>query len=150
MALFEWTPRYSVGVDYFDEQHKVLFDLLNSLHDSVRKGHSRAILGDAFQQMREYTMFHFAEEEEAMKLIGLPRYEAHYQEHDKLRVQMQELFSQYLEGKATIGMDTLNFVLRWWTDHIQKTDREYKNFFLAQRELWWSSRFGQQLQDASR
>ena len=31
MALFEWTNEFSVGIDYFDAQHKNLVRLINDL-----------------------------------------------------------------------------------------------------------------------
>ena len=35
MELFEWSSRYSVWVDSIDEDHKGLFELINTLYSSL-------------------------------------------------------------------------------------------------------------------
>jgi len=34
-TLFQWSDSYSIGLQEVDEQHRVLVDLLNELHDAV-------------------------------------------------------------------------------------------------------------------
>ncbi len=34
--LFKWKESYSCGIDSIDEQHKVIFQLINELYDSIQ------------------------------------------------------------------------------------------------------------------
>ena len=65
--MFKWRDAYSVNVGAIDEQHKMLFKIGRELGDIV------SIEGDHFDEimailnkLKDYTVFHFNEEEEIM------------------------------------------------------------------------------------
>ena len=125
MALFAWNPKYSVGVELFDDQHKRLFSLLNQLHDGMHYGHREAILHTVLLELTTYTEEHFAAEEAAMDFHGYPGIAAHRAEHDKLRAEVQSFLKKCEAGELTLNVEIVNFVLNWLTVHIMKTDKEY-------------------------
>ena len=129
MALFEWKEDYSVGVNRFDEQHQQLFALMNAMFDAVHMGYSRSALQGTFQRMFDYTALHLSEEEKAMTESGYPFAVQHCQQHEGLRVKLGLHRERYQRGTAGIGLETVNFLLHWWTNHILTIDRQYKEFF---------------------
>jgi hemerythrin len=44
MAFINWTDELSVGVELFDNDHKKLVSLANSLHESITVGAQQAAL----------------------------------------------------------------------------------------------------------
>lgn len=129
VPLFEWSPRYNVGIDRFDHEHEHLFTLMNELHDATRVRQERTVLAQIFREIVDYTDRHFSAEEEAMESYGYDRAAEHKREHDQLRSKNAELMARYQSGHGKIGIDMVNFLLRWWTDHILRTDKEYSAFF---------------------
>ena len=129
MPLFQWTKKYSVGVERFDQDHERLFDLMNQLHDATRVRQERLVLERVFQELVEYTNQHFSAEESAMNMHEYSYCAAHKAEHDELRRKSDELLARHRAGTDKIGIDMVNFLLRWWTDHILVTDRGYADFF---------------------
>ena len=125
MALFAWNPKYSVGVELFDDQHKRLFSLLNQLHDGMHYGHREAILHTVLLELTTYIEEHFSAEEAAMAFHCYSGMAAHRDEHDKLRAQVQSFLKKWEAGELTLNVEIVNFVLQWLTVHIMKTDHEY-------------------------
>ena len=63
MPLIAWDQGFSVGVGSIDEQHKKLIGLLNDLHDAMRFGKGRDVLGKVLAELIDYTAYHFRTEE---------------------------------------------------------------------------------------
>jgi hemerythrin-like metal-binding protein len=129
LALLEWNQKFSVGVEYFDEQHKRLFILLNQLHDGMRAGHNKTILHAVLRELAAYTEEHFAAEEAAMALHNYAGLAAHRAEHDELRAKVQSYLKKCEAGELALNVEIVNFVLKWLVEHIMKTDREYSWIF---------------------
>ena len=67
MALVTWTDNLSVGVELIDNQHTVLFNTINELHDAMMKGQGRAKVGELLGMLLAYTRNHFSAEEALME-----------------------------------------------------------------------------------
>lgn len=81
-----WKPGYALGVHIIDEQHKILVKLINELAEAVKDGHMRYEIGSVFDNLVEYTDFHFKKEEDLMQKY-------HYVEEDeKAHKEKHELF----------------------------------------------------------
>ncbi|MEK7190788.1 MAG: fumarate/nitrate reduction transcriptional regulator Fnr, partial [Pseudomonadota bacterium] len=64
-----WDPVYRIGIDVIDRQHQKLFDISNRFYDAWRRHARRAVLCRIFDELLEYTGYHFAEEERLMQQI---------------------------------------------------------------------------------
>jgi hemerythrin-like metal-binding protein len=67
LALVTWDTSYSVSVKSCDAEHQKLFDLINQLHEAMRLGQGRAIVGPVVQELENYTQTHFRAEEALLK-----------------------------------------------------------------------------------
>src|SRR6266511_2616942 len=110
MPLLTWDSKYSVKVKQFDAQHRKLFDLLNDLHDGMKAGQGRSMIGDVVAALIEYTASHFATEERIMKDNAYPEYEQHKKEHTELITKVHTLQQQFMSGNAPLTQEIMNFL----------------------------------------
>lgn len=129
MAFINWTDNLSVGVTLFDEDHKKLVSLANSLHDSITVGSQQSVLASILNELVKYTVFHFGHEEGLMIQYAYPGYEKHKQEHDVLVAKVQDYYDQVMDGKSLISLSLIGFLKEWLVNHIMGSDQAYKEFF---------------------
>ncbi len=125
MPYIEWNESLSVGLSSFDEQHKKLIAIINKLYDSMKEGKGKSILGDLFNELIEYTKFHFKSEEDIMLKYDFPGYKEHLDEHKKLTQQVVELKDKYEKGNLFITVEVLSFLKEWLSHHILEIDKKY-------------------------
>lgn len=120
----------SVGVKASDDDHKKLVDLINLLHDGMREGHGKEVVGKVLNDLVSYTKVHFAREEEYFAKTGYPAAE-HKREHQSLVKQAVDLQARYYAGDQALSVDTLTFLRDWLTNHIQVSDKAYSVYLNA-------------------
>ena len=129
MAFIDWKDTLSVGVELFDNDHKKLVALANSLHDSISVGAQQGALVPILDELVKYTVFHFGHEEGMMIQYAYPDYEKHKKEHDALVEKVQDYYDQVMEGKTAISLSLIGFLKDWLVNHIMGSDQAYKEFF---------------------
>lgn len=126
MALITWTAQqYGTKVDICDDQHKVLFGLLNDLHE-VASGNDRKAIGSKLDALINFVVEHFKTEEKLMKEKGYSGYNAHKAEHDKLVATCADLQAKFHAGEAEVTQETTAFVKSWLDTHIPTVDMPYE------------------------
>jgi hemerythrin len=125
MALMTWNSKLSVGVEKLDEQHHVLFEILNDLHTAMMKGSASSMTASLLKNLLEYTRTHFTVEEGLMARTSYPGIEAHRVEHRALIKQVEGYADRFERGEITLNLHLLNFLRDWLTNHIQRADHEY-------------------------
>jgi hemerythrin len=128
MALLTWSAKYSVQVKQFDEQHRKLIEIVNNLHDAMKVGKGKEVLGKVLDSLIAYTRDHFNEEERLMRANGFPGYEEHKKEHNLLVLQATDIQKQFHAGKAILTQEVMAFLKSWLEKHIQGTDKNYGPF----------------------
>ncbi|MGF1643247.1 MAG: bacteriohemerythrin [Thiotrichales bacterium] len=129
--LVEWSDEYSVGIEEIDEQHKVLVDLLNQMHDAIHQRRGREVTDGILARLGEYTKVHFAVEECLMRLFDYSGYEAHKHEHEQLIAELNQLVEKLKAKNQSISFELLHFLKLWLVKHIQESDREYTAHFIS-------------------
>lgn len=124
-----WTPALSVAVDAFDEHHRRLFDLINRLYEAMRTGSDNATLERIFDELLDYTVYHFTAEQDAFERFGYPRAATHREQHDELVRQAKALRAELELGKPMIAVEVMQFLRDWVTNHIMAEDKGYSEFF---------------------
>ena len=103
MALITWTAdQYGTGVGFADEEHKVLFDLLNKLYDEATSGAARATIGSSLDALIAYVVDHFAHEEKEMVAKGFGGYDRHKEEHVAFVGIAADLQKKFHAGEADV------------------------------------------------
>jgi len=129
MALMTWNDALSVKVGEFDDQHKKLVNLVNNLHDAMKSGQGKEMIGKTLTALIDYTQKHFAAEERLMKQHCYPEYEEHKKEHNMLVLKVLDFKTGFEAGKAPLTQDVLTFLRDWVVKHIQGIDKKYGVFF---------------------
>ena len=128
MGAFEWTEIYAVKVAGFDRQHRTLFRTVNELHEALRAGHGKDVVGKVLQRLIDYTASHFADEEAAMEKNGYPEFGSHKAEHKALVEQVLKFQKDFQAGKPGVTTSLLPFLQKWLSNHIMQTDKKYGPF----------------------
>ena len=69
MAILQWVPDLDTGISEIDVQHRRIVDYINRVNE-LRATHDRKGLEEVIAEMVDYTMSHFAFEEELMQNAG--------------------------------------------------------------------------------
>lgn len=136
MSYCQWSETMSVGEPLLDADHKSLVLLINRLHDGLEAGKESAVLGDVFDSLINYIIFHFHREEMVMKACSYPEAKAHREEHagfTKYVYEMRERYAQ--EPDAAIIRELLDYLKSWLADHILIRDMAYKPYV---ERNWWA------------
>ncbi len=129
--LVEWTPALSVGIGTIDDQHKVLVDLINELHQAMRQRRSDKLMLDVVDRLKNYTVKHFQQEERFFAQHGYPEAKSHAEIHRKFEAKVMEFEAALKKGTAKVTMDIMRFLKEWLVGHIQGTDKKYAPFLQA-------------------
>lgn len=128
---FRWDPSYSVKIAELDRQHQRLFRTLGELDYALRTGRADSIIGEVVEKVIEYTISHFAAEEDLMQQHGFPGLAAHRHDHRMLAQKLAKFNLSNMAGRPDIPSAFLHFLQAWWRDHILTTDKEYSEFLNA-------------------
>lgn len=128
MPLFQWTPDLSVNIKEIDTQHKKLIDLINLLHDSMKTGKGKDVMGKVLKELTDYTVYHFNTEEKLFEKHGYPEYLQHKRMHDDLTKQVKDIKSRFEAGQVTITVEVMSFLKDWLNNHIRQSDKKYSAF----------------------
>ncbi len=129
--LMQWSEQLSVGIQEIDEQHKVLIDLLNKLHNAILHHHGADTCGQIMDELCEYTKIHFSVEESILRILDYPSYENHKEHHEKLLSQVRELRHKMETEDHSISFELLHFLKKWLTIHIMEEDTAYTEHLLS-------------------
>jgi hemerythrin len=129
--LIDWSNDLSVGIEEIDEQHKVLFNLINRLYHGIVQQTDTVVIQEIFNELIQYTVVHFAVEESLMRIFDYPAYDEHRRYHEVLTKQVVDLHNKFTAAKVTVSMELLTFLRKWLTGHIMVEDKKYTQFFLS-------------------
>ena len=121
----EWDSSFGVGVEKYDNAHKVLFNMVNDLADAMQQKKSKEAVGRVLNGLAEYTINHFADEERNFAQTRYPEEIQHKALHKKLLDQVTELIGKFNAGEPLITQDVINFLQDWLINHIKGVDKRY-------------------------
>jgi hemerythrin len=127
MAFMDWQAAYSVGVLSIDEQHRALLDIINRLHDVMRRGGAADELKGVLGELVTYTRYHFNHEEQMMERCGYPELAGHKSIHSALVSQVEAFQKELAGGRATVSLQLMTFLKDWLSKHILETDMRYRS-----------------------
>lgn len=105
-----------------DTQHQKLFEIIDDLKTEA---------GDeVVQQLQIYIESHFSLEEEYMRLLDYPGYQAHLDAHNKFREEISKLRSNSPSGELE-RQALSTFLYQWLKLHVLGIDKELETFILS-------------------
>jgi hemerythrin len=130
MPIIEWNNSYLLGLKQFDEDHQHLVRLLNKTYDSFIHNEPKSNLIMLIDDLIDYAIYHFADEEYWMKETCYPGLEMQIFQHDIFSKKVVCFQDNYHKGAAVLSSELLKFMKDWLSDHILATDKEF-GYFIA-------------------
>ncbi|EIW20344.1 MULTISPECIES: bacteriohemerythrin [Pelosinus] len=125
--MVKWEDKYSLGVESIDEQHKELFRIANRIYELLK---NEMILDkydhimEIIDELKNYTVDHFKDEEEYMKSIGYKKFLSHKVAHTDFLDKMENIDVNKIDnGHNEYLLSILDFVCLWLVEHIMKEDK---------------------------
>jgi hemerythrin-like metal-binding protein len=119
MALVKWGAEYSVGSEEDDGRNQRLFALTNRLHEAMRCGQGRAILGEVFQGLSTYSEHYLATQDWVLDEGGDGQ-GAHQAAHAQLVRRLAELKARYEAGGIHVSVEAAILLQDWIKLHIPR------------------------------
>ena len=114
-------------METIDKQHKHLIGLANKLLQAVNH-HAYDEVKTTLHDFREYTVYHFADEEQYLESIRYPKLAEQTEQHAILKKKVK-YFQEVMYRQGTIPQEEiLEFLRDWLLGHIIKYDLEIKKF----------------------
>jgi len=124
MAQVIWQDSYSIGIETVDTQHKQLFDIINKIYVASEDDSDLEIIMPLFDQLQDYTKYHFDEEEQYFTTLTQSDIEHHKKEHQLFINELEKIKQQSLRI-GTISLGLVYFLNDWLVNHIQVEDPKY-------------------------
>ena len=123
--LMAWGPKLETGIDEIDSQHQTLVRLVNQLHRAMKLKHGALESGKVLSELADYTVQHFAHEEELFDKYGYPETGSHKEIHENLVAKVLEFQKEFKSGSASLSMELMDFLTSWLRSHIMEVDMAY-------------------------
>lgn len=124
----EWSDDFSVKVSLMDDEHKVLFNLINDLNSAMMDGQSSREIGKILDSLIDYTEYHFNHEEEMLKKISYPNISEQEKYHKLFVNKMKEFKKEMESGEVLLSVKIIDFLKDWLVSHIVNIDTKYSGF----------------------
>ena len=128
MALITWNETLSVKIKKFDDQHIKLVDMINDLYDAMKAGNGSEAVGKILGELVNYTVTHFADEEQLLSQHAYPDLAAHKLEHENLVQQVLDLQQKFEAGHTILTLNVMMFLKDWLMTHIKGDDKKYGDY----------------------
>lgn len=117
-----------VGVQRFDEDHGVLVDIANCLHDAIKAGNGPQAVQGTLQKLSEFAERHFCVEEELLEQHGFSGLAEHRQAHQAILIRLAQIEAEFKGGDLLLHHSVMQFLLEWLSSHTKSVDTQYGPF----------------------
>lgn len=130
MESFRWDSYFITGIKEVDDQHLYLVGLINKFGELLTQNELQyGYISQVFMELKEYTLYHFQEEELLMEEVGI---EARFlKKHKEIH---QEFITKLLHMEQQVSVDNvdsmrhlLEFLTHWLVYHILGIDQNMAN-----------------------
>ena len=128
MALLEWDEKLSVSIKEIDDQHKKLFDIINSLHAAMKQGKGVDVIEKIISELKDYTHYHFSAEETYMEKANYSEIRTHRDCHHEFVNKLEDFQRELDKSKYGVSIKVMRFLADWLVKHIKDTDQKYSAF----------------------
>ncbi|MDG2526711.1 bacteriohemerythrin [Stenotrophomonas sp. HITSZ_GD] len=123
MALLTWQDELNTGIEVIDHQHQRIVEMINHLHVARHSLEPMAV-AEVIDELVDYTLSHFAFEEELMEEAGYPFCAAHKRVHEVFGKRVMEYRLRFAAGED-IADELRAMLARWLFNHIRGDDQAY-------------------------
>uniref|UniRef100_UPI0040288F10 bacteriohemerythrin n=1 Tax=Lachnospira sp. TaxID=2049031 RepID=UPI0040288F10 len=137
-SLFAFTDKYKTGIELVDDEHRRLFEIIDQtytlIHDDFAHDKYDQIM-HLLEQLKDYTEFHFNDEEELMERIGYPDINSQKKAHSAFIEKLVNIDIHDLDAmddnQQQYLLDLVNFLVTWLSNHILGADKKIGEYMAA-------------------
>lgn len=118
-----WTNELNTGIDVIDHQHMRLVEYINQL-EVASKTKDRNAIGEVLDELVDYTLSHFAFEENMQEEAGYKFAKPHKAIHDMFVKRVARYQQRHAEGED-IAEQLHSMLNTWLLHHIKRDDAGY-------------------------
>jgi len=149
--FMQWTDKLTLGIQEIDDQHLVVFRVLERLAEAAQRmpagsplldrvpmddpGRERGSEIQAAQyihqlldELVQHTQEHFRCEEELMVAHHYPHLNEHRREHTMLFAELKSFIRDITKGTASLDQKTLCSLKQWLIVHICESDKAFAEY----------------------
>ena len=119
-----WRNEMSVENDLIDQDHRYLLCLFNSIELILSDKGLSDHLPFYFDQLLEYTQFHFDREEKIQIKSNYPGAYEHKLKHKEIIQRLEEVTEAIRNGDSGVKDNLVELVREWVIDHVVQADKE--------------------------
>ena len=127
IIMYEFKEEYKTGIDFIDEQHKVLFEIANKTYNLLKNDFTLDKydkIVTLIHELQDYTLFHFNAEEKYMESINYKRMFTQKIEHAAFIKKIKDVdFSKIDINQDDYIINILQLLNDWLTGHIFENDK---------------------------
>ena len=131
--MYELKSQYLTGMEMIDEQHRRIFKLADEAYQLLKDENmlfKDDELSNIVKGLKDYTEYHFAEEEAYMASIQYSELDSQKDQHkrfiEKLNILSQESEQISLGNQDELILKILEYLTDWLQEHIEKSDMQIK------------------------
>lgn len=128
---YEFSDEYLTGIPLIDKEHKELFRIIGEVQQLINNDFTYDKFDNIvslLEELKEYTKFHFADEEEYMKSIDYEGLDAQQRAHEAFVARLEELDLSHIdENQQETLEEILQFLTEWLVNHILHSDKNIRN-----------------------
>jgi len=123
MSYLHWSSDLDTGIESIDKQHQRILDYVNELNSANSAGDT-AVTNRVLNELVDYTITHFAFEEELQEKAGYPFLKAHKRVHEIFAKRVAEFQKRAAAGE-NVAPEVLSMLKIWLVNHIKGDDADY-------------------------
>jgi len=115
--VIEWRDGFKIGIAQVDQEHRHLFTLVRALNiDSV---------DDTVNELLDYVVTHFSNEQEMMEKSGYPAFEQHLKLHEEFASHVADFLGNGQAWTEERVQELRKFLNKWLIGHIMTHDLRF-------------------------
>jgi hemerythrin len=130
-----WDSAYETGHATIDAQHRELLGIVNGLESAQTEASDSgdAVLG-VLSHIMDYSLSHFAMEEELMAEVGYPTaaFEEMVQQHQEFTSNARMCAVEFGRGELVSMLPLQSFLTAWLLEHVIELDKRLAEFIREQ------------------
>ena len=119
-----FTEAYVTGIELVDEEHKELFRIIGEVYHVIEEEYLHDKYDEIvhlLEELKNYTKFHFADEEKYMQSIQYQGLAAQKRAHDAFVARLEEM--NFDEHQQETLEEMMEFLTEWLVNHIMHSDK---------------------------
>lgn len=127
--MIKWDDKFSFGISIIDKEHKEIIDFVNKVFVAEERNDNPEVSMELLKELTNYSLTHFATEENYMIKLKYSGYKYHKKEHHDFTMTTIANLRKVNQGDYKIINENLLYLTGWLLNHIQVTDRKYIDCF---------------------